>query len=98
GVVLWIGICQLRLEPKLLGPLGLGSILGLGARPAYNPLPHFAECKACAYAFLALRFLGLVLVVPIIEEFFLRGFLMRFVQAERWWEVPFGVVTPLAVA
>jgi CAAX prenyl protease-like protein len=98
GVVLWVGICSLALEPKILGPLGLGSILGLGERPAYNPLEQLADCKACAYAFLAIRFLGLALIVPIIEEFFLRGFLMRFVQTERWWEVPFGVVTPLAVA
>jgi CAAX prenyl protease-like protein len=43
------------------------------------------------------RFIGLVVIVPVIEEFFLRGFLMRFVQAERWWEVPFGTVNRLAV-
>ena len=34
--------------------------------------------------------------MPIIEEFFLRGFLMRFVVRDDWWEVPFGDVTPLA--
>ena len=34
--------------------------------------------------------------MPIIEEFFLRGFLMRFVVRDDWWEVPFGQVTPLA--
>ena len=33
-----------------------------------------------------------------IEEFFLRGFLMRFVIQPRWWEVPFGKLTPVAVA
>ncbi len=49
-----------------------------------------------AYTFLAIRFLGLALVVPIIEEFFLRGFIMRFVVREDWWDVPFGHVTPLA--
>ena len=97
GVVLWIAICWLWLEPKLLGPLGLGSIVGLGERPAYNPLAQLAGCPLCAYSFLAVRFLGLALIVPIIEEFFLRGFLMRFVQTEKWWELPFGVVRPLAV-
>ena len=68
---------------KLLEPLGLESLLGLGDRPAYNPLDQLAATPAWAYTFLAIRFVGLALVVPIIEEFFLRGFLMRFVDARR---------------
>ncbi len=98
GVVLWIALCKLRLEPKLLGPLGLDALIGAGERPAYNPLEQLRNHPTWAYAFLAIRFLGLALVVPIIEEFFLRGFLMRFVMNDRWWEVPFGQVTPLSVA
>lgn len=43
------------------------------------------------------RFIGLALVVPVIEEFFIRGFLMRFVMARDWWKVPFGQVTMTAV-
>jgi CAAX prenyl protease-like protein len=35
--------------------------------------------------------------VPVIEEFFLRGFLMRFVVHEKWWQVPFGAVTRTAL-
>jgi len=98
GVVLWVWICQLHLEPRLLAPLGLeGFVGGLGERPAYNPLDALQAYPAWAYIFLAIRFIGLALVVPVIEEFFLRGFLMRFVQEDRWWEVPFGKVTPLAV-
>jgi CAAX prenyl protease-like protein len=103
GVVLWIWICSLHLEPKLLAPLGLdwlvsrGAFAGAGTRPAYNPLEALKDTPAWAYTFLAIRFLGLALVVPIIEEFFLRGFLMRFVQDDQWWQVPFGKVTPLAV-
>lgn len=98
GVVLWIWLCSLHLEPKLLAPLGLdGLVGGLGERPAYNPLEQLQATPAWAYTFLAIRFLGLALVVPIIEEFFLRGFLMRFVQGENdWWTIPFGKVTPLA--
>ena len=102
GVVLWIWLCSLHLEPKLLAPLGLDAFLGLGAfadlgtRPAYNPLEQLKANPALAYMFLAIRFLGLALVVPVIEEFFLRGFLMRFVQDERWWQIPFGQWTPLA--
>jgi CAAX prenyl protease-like protein len=40
---------------------------------------------------------GLVLIVPVIEEFFLRGFLMRYVVNDAWWEVPFGQVNRAAI-
>jgi CAAX prenyl protease-like protein len=97
GVVVWIAVCKLHLEKMLLGPLGLSKFLGLGERPAFNPLEALADTPAWAYTFLAIRFLGLALIVPIIEEFFLRGFLMRIFVDEKWWEVPFGTVTRLAV-
>jgi CAAX protease family protein len=97
GVVLWVWLCSLHLEPKLLGPLGLGSIIDMGERPAFNPLEQLAAAPALAYVFLAIRFLGLALVVPIIEEFFLRGFLMRFATQEKWWEVPFGTASRTAL-
>jgi uncharacterized protein len=96
GVVLWIVICQWQLERKLLALLGLEKLLGLGDRPAFNPLDELAATPAWAYTFLAIRFIGLALIVPIIEEFFLRGFLMRFVVRENWWTVPFGTLTPAA--
>ena len=38
GVVLWIWLCHLQFERKLLAPLGLEKFFGLGDRPAYNPL------------------------------------------------------------
>ena len=98
GVVLWIWICSLHLEPKLLGPLGLGWIVGSGERPAYNPLEQLAATPLLAYGFLAIRFLGLAVIVPIIEEFFLRGFVMRFATQEKWWEVPFGTASWTAIA
>jgi hypothetical protein len=97
GVVLWIGICKLELEPALLGPLGLDSILGLGQRSAFNPLDELAEHPLWAYGFLAIRFLGLVAVVPLIEEFFLRAFVMRFVIDAEWSKIPFGTLTPTAI-
>jgi CAAX prenyl protease-like protein len=96
GVVLWIAICHLHLERKLLTPLGLDKLLGLGDRPAFNPLAELAATPTWAYTFLGIRFFGLALVVPIIEEFFLRGFLMRFVVRDTWWTVPFGTLTTAA--
>ncbi|MEX0611486.1 MAG: CAAX prenyl protease-related protein [Pirellulales bacterium] len=101
GGVLWITICNLRLEEHLVDWLGpknpLIGWLGLGERPSYNPLDQLAATPAWAYTFLAIRFVGLVLIVPVIEEFFLRGFLMRFVLREDWWNVPFGDVNTTAI-
>jgi hypothetical protein len=115
GVVLWIALCQLRLEPKIVGPLdrllgglwpwsdaeapsmGLMAILGTGQRSAFNPLEQLADTPVWAWVFLAIRFAGLALVVPMIEEFFLRGFLMRYVMHANWWQVPFGQVNRTAV-
>jgi membrane protease YdiL (CAAX protease family) len=116
GVVLWIVLCHLRLEPKILGPLdrflgalipgrdptaepsiGLLGMLGTGERSAYNPFVYLADQPALAWTFLAIRFFGLAMVVPVIEEFFLRGFLMRFVVHEQWWQVPFGTATRAAL-
>jgi uncharacterized protein len=98
GVALWIWLCHLQLERKLLAPIGLSKFLGLGERPAFNPLKELASTPIWAHAFLAIRFLGLALTVPIIEEFFLRGFVMRYVVNQDWWTVPFGTITPLAAA
>ncbi len=116
GVVLWIVICHLRIESKIVGPIdrylgsfipgleegdtptiGMMSLLGTGERSAYNPLDHLAAAPTWAYVFLAIRFLGLAVIVPVIEEFFLRGFLMRYVVHPQWWQVPFGAVNRMAV-
>jgi membrane protease YdiL (CAAX protease family) len=116
GVLLWIVLCHLRLEPKIIGPvdrflggliyesepeqdpsIGLIGMLGTGERSAYNPLLYLSDQPALAWLFLAIRFVGLALVVPVIEEFFLRGFLMRFAVNEKWWQVPFGAVTRAAL-
>ena len=98
GGVLWIAICKLHLEPKILGPLGLGGLIDMGRRPGFNPLEQLKDDPTWAYTFLAIRFFGLVIVVPIIEEFFLRGFLMRYVMHVDWPLIPFGRVDNLALA
>lgn len=90
GVVAWIVICWLDLESKILEPMGLHWFLGTGARAAFDPLTHFGDRRGALLTFLAVRFLGLAVVVPVIEEFFLRGFVMRFVVAQEWWRVPIG--------
>jgi CAAX protease family protein len=94
GIVVWVGLCRFCLENRLLAPIGLGWFVGTGARSGYNPFEHLSgDGDAWAWIFLSVRFFGLVLVVPLIEEFFLRGFLMRFFIARDWWEVPIGTLT-----
>ena len=75
----------------------VGGLVGAEMRSAYNPLEQLAAQPALAWTFLAIRFLGLAAVVPLIEEFFLRGFFMRLAVHPDWWEVPFGKVNTLAV-
>ena len=95
GVLVWVGLWYLS---KRLGLTQLLAHLpGYGERPAFDPLEQLAASPAAAWTFLAIRFFGLVAVVPVIEEFFLRGFLMRLVVDQDWWKVPFGHVTTAAV-
>jgi uncharacterized protein len=99
GGPLWIGLCLLDCEHRYLLPVLDALKLGwlISARSAFNPFEQLGEPPALAWAFLSVRFLGLVAVVPVIEEFFLRGFVMRFVMERDWWEVPFGKASTLAI-
>jgi uncharacterized protein len=97
GVVVWVGLSKLHIEHRLLGPLGLDWLISTGRRSAFNPLERWADEPLLKYGFLAIRFWGLAIVIPIIEEFFLRGLLMRFFLANEWWKIPFGILTPTAV-
>ena len=45
------------------------------------------------YGFLTIRLLGLCLVIPIAEEFFARGFLIRYIEDIDWDQIPIGEVT-----
>jgi hypothetical protein len=106
GAAIWIGLWKLGLERRLLAEVGpdselgslLGTILGSGTRSAFNPLVELADRPGLAYAFLAVRFFGLVFMIAVAEEFFLRGFLMRFVMQQDWWNVPFGQANATALA
>ncbi|MBI3837875.1 MAG: hypothetical protein HY288_08080 [Planctomycetia bacterium] len=66
GVVLWVGLCKLGLESKLLAPIGLGWLVDSGARSAFNPLQNWPDQPLLAYGFLTVRFWGLAIVVPIV--------------------------------
>lgn len=101
GGPLWIGICHLDLEHAYLQPLlerlGAGGLIGAGDRAAFNPFEQLAGQPVAVWSFLAVRFIGLAAVVPVIEEFFLRGFVMRFFMDREWWNIPFGKADRLAI-
>jgi len=87
-VVPWIVLATLQREAGWAG--------GAGERAAFDPFTAFGAGTPLAWAFLLLRFFGLVAIVPLAEEVFLRGFLMRFVVREEFWKVPFGTLTAAA--
>lgn len=92
GTAVWVGLTKLEIEQRVLPAIGLEGVLGAGTRSAFNPLEELAAAPLAAYGFLAIRFLGLAAVVPVIEEFFLRGFVMRFASDSQWWKLPLGSV------
>jgi CAAX prenyl protease-like protein len=65
----------------------------MGTRTAFDPgiLPPSAR-----WAFVVVRLLGLVVLVPVFEEIFWRSFLIRWLISEDFTQVPIGRVTPLA--
>ena len=66
----------------------------LGKRVAFDPsiIP-----KPGRWLFILIRMIGLVLIVPPIEELFYRSFLMRWIVDPNYLHVPIGKVTPLGL-
>jgi len=91
GVGVWVGLWWL--DRRLLG---LGSLVG-PTREGFNPWSSFGSGSWALTWFLGIRFLGLVLVVPVVEEFFVRGFLMRYIDSQDWDRVPLGSATRMSV-
>ncbi len=87
GIALWIGLCELDLESTVAGYLP-ESLRPLD-RVAYNPFEELSHPLAVA-GFLVVRLIGLVAVVPLVEELFWRGFLSRWLTSPEWEEIPLG--------
>ncbi|HMO34462.1 MAG TPA: CAAX prenyl protease-related protein [Gemmatales bacterium] len=99
GGVVWIILSTWSFEQSLLPSLvaklsrwlnmpSLVDWIKPGSRVGYNPFDTLGGTMA--WAFICLRLLGMVIFVPLLEEFFWRGFLNRIIQAEHWEEVPWG--------
>jgi hypothetical protein len=92
GIFVWVGLWWLDKQY-----FHLGNWLATGAREAFNPYEELKSDPRWMKQFLAIRFAGLVLVVPIVEEFFLRGWLMRYIDDPAWDEIPLGLATRLSI-
>ena len=91
GIALWIWLSGLGAEQYLMG--FLPDWLCPEVRPAYNPFESLSDPLAC-WGFVAIRMIGLALVVPVAEEVFWRGFLMRWIISTDWENRPIGEFTP----
>jgi len=96
GAAVWIGICALRLEDAAFEILGVPAGW-IPQRESVNPFALYGVARYDGSAsgtpwplvgFLAFRFALLVICVPMAEELFLRGFLMRAVESEDWTALP----------
>lgn len=94
GIVLWIAISELRIEHSLLESIGWA---GAVARPSFNPFEQLPD-QPMRYVFLAFRFCLLAVIVPIIEELFLRGWLIRYIENPKWWTVSLSAITMTGIA
>jgi CAAX prenyl protease-like protein len=56
----------------------------------------FSGTPTAYWATVVMRFLRLVVVVPLVEEIFWRGFLLRYLVGERFFTVPFGTFSWLS--
>ena len=61
----------------------------LGTRAEYNPYKEIADPSIRMF-FIAVRFYGLALVVPIMEELFWRSFLLRWITDQEFEKLPVG--------
>lgn len=85
GCFLWVSICWLDLE-RLAANLFFGTDDWIPNRPGINPWEVFPDSPQ-RLIFLTLRFTGLALLIPIAEEVFLRGFLLRVMEGGNWEEI-----------
>jgi len=93
GLPVWVALSRIDLAAML--PEAIGGYLS-SSRTGFDP--KNVSCEPCRYSFIAIRLFGLALVVPLMEELFWRGFLIRFLVSEPFQRVPMGTYTPMSFA
>ena len=92
GIVLWIALSRLHLEQYVTA--WLPAWMQPAARTAYDPWTQLGGMQA--WLFVAIRMVGLAVAVPLAEELFWRGFLLRWLIDPEWQQVPIGRFTPMS--
>jgi hypothetical protein len=87
GIALWIALCSLQFEAKIAG--ALPEFLRPASRPGFDPFSGISD-PILRSGFVAIRLLGLTVVVPLAEELFWRGFLIRWLNTPDWQVEPIG--------
>ena len=88
GIVVWIGLWWLDKNVT-----HIAEYFGASHRAGFNPWRELKDNPSWMYTFVAIRILGLCVVIPIAEEFFARGFLMRYIEDIDWDQIPMGEAT-----
>jgi len=60
-----------------------------GERSGFNPFQELSHPLA-VWGFVVVRLVGLAVLVPVVEELFWRGFLLRWIISPDWEDVPLG--------
>ena len=90
GIAAWTILSKLTIDATLASYLP--SWLRPSSRQAFNPIKELDQAWM-QYGFIFIRAIGLVAIVPIAEELFWRGFLMRWLVSENWEQLPIGKYT-----
>ncbi|MCK5515437.1 MAG: CPBP family intramembrane metalloprotease, partial [Desulfobulbaceae bacterium] len=90
GIIVWILLSQSNLEEAVIS--FLPAWLQPNQRLGFNPFETISN-PFFRWVFILVRVVGLVLLVPVVEELFWRGFLLRWVISANWEEQPIGVFT-----
>ena len=69
----------------------------LGSRTALNPFAAIPQ-PTLRFTFIAVRLIGLAILVPIMEEVFWRSFLLRYLTDPNFWKVSIGTFSWSAFA
>jgi uncharacterized protein len=90
GIAAWIALSHLHLEHWV--SQWLPDFLKPSDRVGYNPFENL-KSVGVIWGFVFVRVVGIAILVPMIEEIFWRGFLLRWLIDPDWERVPIGAFT-----
>ena len=96
GTVIWIGLSRLVMPTDFVERLP-SWLQSAGTRSGYNPFTEISS-PVFIWAFLAVRMIGLAAIVPLMEEVFWRGFVLRYLVDEDFESLAQGRFTPTSFA